>query len=214
MSRSDSGTGRARIARFAMIATLTALLTACGGDNVTANDDVYDSARELNLAFKGAVAEVQGRISDGDWRIGEYGDVPVECGDGYGFSMSRQVPVDYRITNDAESAATDLGEWLGSNGWVDISRRTYGEGIGNVLLEARNPDANVALLTVDFQKGEAADAASIRADSTCAEGNPNDLMRELYPGFPTDTVEIDPLPTEEPPDATPVFGFTEDGSPR
>jgi hypothetical protein len=192
---------------------LTALLTACGGEPVTSND-VYDTARELNLAFKSTVAEVQTRISDGAWRIGEYGDVPVECEDGYGFSMSRQVPLDYRIAGDAESAATELGEWLGSEGWVDISRRTYGEGIGNVILEARNPDSRVALLTVDFQKGEAADAASIRADSTCGEGDPNDLMRELYPGFPTDAVETDPLPTEEPPGATPVFGFTEDGAPR
>lgn len=178
------------------------------------NDALYESAREVNITFKEAVGAVQAQIDDGEWDSSHYGDVPVDCDDGYGFDMSRVTRPDWRLSDDAETTARELGEWLGTNGWSDVQLKTFPGEIGNVIVQARNVDAHVARLDVDIHPGTAGDSVTVRATSTCQDGDPDDLMAVLTPGWPTDAVDHEPRPETERPDATPIFGFTEDGQPR
>lgn len=205
---------RRRLAAVMLVVALGTVLTGCKGEQMPSDDELYANAREVNLAFKSAVGAVQAQIVDDEWRVGEYGDAPVDCDGGYGFEMSRLVPEDWRLTTDAETAARDLGEWLGTNGWTDVQVKTYSGDIGDVVVQARNDDAHVARLDVDIKAGTVADSVIVRAASTCQDGDPDQLMDILYPGGTSDPVETEPLPETERPDATPIFGFTEDGEPR
>lgn len=179
------------------------------------NDALYDDARGFNTAFKESVAEVQARVLDTEWKVSEYGNVPVDCAEGYGFRMTRTTPSPegWRLPAGIDQTAREIGEWLGTNGWSDVQLKTFEEGLGHVIVQARNEEAGVDRLDVDLATGDVADAVIVRADSTCHDGDPNTLMEELYPGWPTEQVDGE-LPTTERPDATPVFGFTAEGQPR
>lgn len=177
-------------------------------------DQLFSDAQSVNATFKQVVGNVQSQLEPADWRVGQYGDVPVDCDDGYGFKMTRLVPEEWRLSTDSLTTAQQLGDWLGTNGWSDVQVRTYEGGISNVVLQARNEEAHVDRLDVDIQTGSEADSVIIRATSTCQAGDPNELMAVLYPGWPTDTIEHDALPETEAPDADPVFGFTDSGAAR
>jgi hypothetical protein len=102
---------------------------------------------------------------------------------------------------------------LDENGWSEITKRTYSDGIADIVVEAERPDAHVGHLTVDISPGELYDSTTIYVDSTCEPGDwkkINDLRR---PGdlSPTD-IEKDPV--AEHPTAEPSFGRTEDGKRR
>lgn len=193
--------------------TVAAGLSGCGG-TMTGDDDLFERAREANATFKAAVSAVQAEISDDAWGVVQYGDVPRECGDGYAFRVQRTTPDGWRLSADAHTSAQSLGEWLGTHGWSDVQVRTYEGDVDNVVLQARKPDSGVDRLDVDFNPGTASDSVIVRADSTCQDGDPNELMAQLYPGWPTDANAGGELPETERPDATPIFGFTKDGSPR
>ncbi len=64
------------------------VLTGCGGPQMSPNETPsatpsstvgFEDAKAANLEYKAAVAEVQKQIFDGDWRVGEYGDVPISA---------------------------------------------------------------------------------------------------------------------------------------
>jgi hypothetical protein len=176
------------------------------------DDEWYADAREFNLEFKESVAEVQSRITDDPWRVDAYGHVALECGTGYGFEMWRLSPLDWRAGVDGETAARRLGDWLWEQGW-SVKLHTYGEGIDNVIISARNDEKYVADLYVSFLVGGAHDSVTLKATSTCRPGDPYALMDILDPGWLTES-EDPVMPETELPGAPPIFGFHEDGTPR
>lgn len=202
--------------RLLVISATAVALSACTAPQRVAGDDaVYDEARDVNLTFKRSVADVQASVLGSEWKVGEYGDVPVSCDDGYGFRMTRTTPspAGWRLPAGIERMAHEIGERLAADGWSDVEVVTYEEGLGHVLVQARRTVDGVARLDVDLATGEVADGVIVRAESTCHDGDPNALMAELYPGWPTEQTEGE-APTTERPDADPVFGFTAEGRPR
>ncbi|MDQ0647498.1 hypothetical protein QFZ53_001694 [Microbacterium natoriense] len=55
------------------IAVVLAPLTGCGGPAVT-GEELFDQAREVNFAYKAAVADVQLQLFEGEWTLEGYGD--------------------------------------------------------------------------------------------------------------------------------------------
>jgi hypothetical protein len=58
------------------------------------------------------------------------------------------------------------------------------------------------------------DGISLSAASVCEAGDVDALAEAIYPGLYEDSSREWPLPETERPDATPIFGFTDDGQPR
>jgi len=195
---------------------LAAALSGCG-DMQTSADDLYESARQHNLLFKQTVATVLLQLYDGDWQVQEYGDAPVDCDGGYGFELGRTTPEGWTLDGDAHFDAPTLGhrvaQWLTDRGWTTRDAATAAD--GTVMVQAADAPLGLARLVVEIRDGEAsADSLSVHATTDCFHGDPDELTAILYPGWPDNPADHEPLPVSEPAGATPVFGFTEDGRPR
>lgn len=183
----------------------------------TSSPAVFESAKEANTAFKAAVADVQRELWTEEWRVGVYGDMPSACGaDRYRFELSRDLPVEdgWRFPADPATMREDLASWMESNGYTDVTGLSYEGDVDTLTLTARNVDAGIDELTVQFHPGEVQDGISLSATSVCEPGDVDALSEEIYPGLYEDSSREWPLPETERPDATPVFGFTADGEPR
>jgi len=209
-----TGCRRAAVPVTAVLAL--ACLVGCTG-GAAPDDALYTSARQHDLVFRQTVATVLLHLYDGDWQVQEYGDAPVACDDGYGFELGRTTPEGWTLDGDAQADAPTLGHrvarWLADRGWT--ARDAAPDAEGTVEVHASVEDFGIETLTIEIRDGEAsADAIGVRATTTCFDGDPDELMAILYPGWPDDPVAHDPLPASEPPGAVPVFGFTEDGHAR
>ncbi|MFF2486620.1 hypothetical protein ACFVSU_09490 [Microbacterium sp. NPDC058062] len=203
----------ARLSRWLAVALL-ALLALPGCTAMAPHgDELYASARQANLLFKEAVAALLVHVSDGTWQVQEYGDIPVDCRDGYAFSLHRTTYEGWTTDADAPTTADRLGEWLIARGWTTRPPAQHAD--GEVVVEASDPSLDVATLTIEIRGGAGrADAIGVGATSTCFDGDPAELTAILYPGWPDHPVAHEPLPVGELAGATPIFGFTEDGEPR
>ena len=174
----------------------------------------FEEAKAVNLEFKTAVADVQKHLFDGEWRVGEYGDVPESCGDGYQFFLRRKLPEGFSFDGQGPQRMAELSSWMGANGWQIAPSPTYGEGIDNVVIVAGKPEARVARLDVDLLPGMAAegtvDVLEIRATSTCEPGDAAGILDQLR-GPLTAVPEDTGIPDLESPDATPLFERFEEG---
>lgn len=188
---------------------LVGALCGCGASSVS-DEELYERAREQNAAFKEAVASVQELVHTGEWEVYTYGATPTACDGGYKFEMSRALPPPALPPDtDARARADEIAAAMDADGWSDVVVRTYSEGIGHVIVQASHE--YVERIDVDINPGEAATGVLIRAESACFEGDLDALRPILNPQWPRGDHEY---PTRETPDATPVFGFTEDGQPR
>lgn len=192
------------------------MLTGCGAQMT--DDDTFEQAWQLNSTFKAAVADVQVQILDAPWQVDLYGSGPESCEgkpDHHRYQMVRTTPADWRIGADPLTAAKGIAAWLEDNGWEQVHIRTYTDSVDDVLIEARNTEANVDLLTVDYSPGEAFDGVDITAWSTCAPGRGYDIWRMQMPlGDPHSAVERAELPTVESPAAPQSFGWDDTGALR
>ncbi|GAA5209741.1 hypothetical protein [Microbacterium kyungheense] len=207
-----SGTGVIAAAALAAVAAVA----GCAGTQADA-EQLYAEARGQNLLFKQTLAGVQVHLYDGDWQVQEYGDLPVDCGAGYGFSLSRTTPEGWTLDGDAHADGPTFGahavRWLADRGWTTQPVATSDDGTTRV--QARNDALHIGSLTIEIRDGAAsADSVAVYAATDCYDGDPDELTAILIPGWPDDPVAHEPLPASEPPGAVPVFGFTEDGHPR
>lgn len=176
------------------------------------DDELYRSARDANLRFKEAVAKVLTHISDDSWQVQEYGDLPVDCHPGYAFALHRTTYEGWRLPTDAATTAAEIAGWLRAEGWTVTDPEP---GAGAVVVQASDHSRAIDSLVVEVRDGTGtADAIGVGAASDCVAGDAEELRAQLYPGYPDRPVDHDPLPVTEPPDATPIFGFTADGAPR
>ena len=195
------------------------LLTGCGGPQMPdeTTEDLFARAQEANATFKSSVADVQKELWTDEWRVVLYGDMPSRCGsDEFQFHMDRRVPVEggWRFPADPATMRDDLAEWMESQGYSDITGLSYTDGIDTLTLSARNVDAGIDEIIVQFHPGEVQDGIDISATSVCWPGDVDAVAEAIYPGLYEDASREWPLPRTERPDAEPVFGFTEDGEPR
>lgn len=204
----------------ALLAVAALFLTGCGGSPMptsTSDDELFTRAQAVNAAFKSSVAEVQRELWVDEWRVGAYGDMPAACGsDEFRFEMSRDLPVadGWRFPSEPGAMRDDLAGWMESNGYTDITGLSYTDDVDTLTLTARNVDAGIDEITVQFHPGEVQDGISLSAASVCEAGDVDALAEAIYPGLYEDSSREWPLPETERPDATPIFGFTEDGQPR
>lgn len=191
------------------IVAVAGVLSACGGNSVS-DEELYERAREQNVAFKEAVASVQELVHTGEWKVYTYGATPTGCDGGYRFEMSRALPLPALPPDtDARALADEIAAEMDADGWSDVVVHTYSEGIDHVIVQASHE--YVERIDVDINPGKVATGVLIRAESACFEGDLDALRPILNPQWPRGYHEY---PTLETPDATPVFGFTEDGQPR
>ncbi|MDF2045257.1 hypothetical protein P2P98_03725 [Microbacterium sp. Kw_RZR3] len=198
--------------------TVVILLSGCDGSGAApsrsaAGEESFTRAQAVNLNFKAAVAEVQEQIYAGEWRVGEYGDIPARCEDGYEFILRRNLPEGFSFDGQGLQRMADLRAWMTDNGWQVAPSPTYGEGIENTVIVAGKPEAKVSRLDVDMipagASGGVVDVLEVRATSTCEPGDPTALLDQLR-GPLTAVPEDDGIPDLERPDATPLFErFTE-----
>ncbi|MDF2666581.1 MAG: UDP-N-acetylmuramate dehydrogenase [Microbacterium sp.] len=195
------------------------LLTGCGGPQMSpvetpTSEQSFAEAKAVNLAFKTAVADVQKQIFDGEWRVGEYGDVPDACDQGYEFFLRRKLPEGFSFNEQGPQRMEELRTWMSDNGWQVDPAPSYGPGIDNIVIVASKPDAKVARLDVDLLPGTAAqgtvDVLEVRATSTCEPGDAAALLEQLrgpLKAVPDETG----IPDLESPDATPLFERSTEG---
>jgi len=207
-----AGGRRPRLGRLLAVVALVAIaLTGCAGAQPH-GEELYATARQANLLFKETVAAVLIHISDGTWQIQDYGDLPLDCHPGYAFSLHRTTFEGWTLDRDAATTAEGLAAWLGDRGWTAQIRSG---GDGQPAVEASAPALQIASLVIEIRDGDGtADAIGVGATSDCVDGDAEELKALLYPGYPDRPVAHEPLPAGEPAGATPIFGFTEDGSPR
>lgn len=208
---------RRGIRRLSVLAAmgLVLSLTACQGGGSVDPQDLYDEAKAVNTTFKEAVGAVQLQVFDGEWTVEQYGDIPRGCGsEGYEFRLGRATPDGWRLAAEPLDAAKSLGAWMDGEGWEDVSVKTFDGEIEDVTLVAARTEAHVSEIVVDFTPGELFDNVTVRATSTCEPGSWADLLQELVPGAPSEPPPGISRPSAERPDATPLFGFTADGTPR
>lgn len=199
------------------------VLTGCGGPQMSPNETPsatpsstvgFEDAKAANLEYKAAVAEVQKQIFDGDWRVGEYGDVPDQCEGGYQFFLRRKLPEGFSFDGQGPQRMEQLRTWMSENGWQVEPAPTYGAGIDNIVIVAGKPDEKVSRLDVDLIPGVAAegtiDVLELRATSTCEPGDAGAILDELR-GPLTAVPSDDDIPDLESPDATPLFERFEEG---
>lgn len=192
------------------------VLVALSGCAVAVSDEeLFEQARGVYMEYRSAAADVQVEILDGEWAVYDYGDTPDSCDeDGYSFRFGRTTPAGWRIDGTPSEAADQLAGWLHENGWSEIKKRTYGEGIADVLVEATKPEAHVGRLTVDYSPGQVQDSATITVISTCEPGGSRTIRDLRRPGYPEDKATLEKKPAEEHPLAEPSFGYTVDGKRR
>lgn len=185
----------------------------------TASGSLFDSARTTNLAFKSEVSAVQEQLWADDWEVVQYGDTPEACGDdSYSFSLRRDLPLPdatgWRLPEEPSAMRDRLARWLEDAGYSDVTGLSYTDGVDELTLTARNENAGIAELTIQFHPGDVQDGISLTATGTCHPGSARDLTAELFPGFYENSSLEWPPPATERPDATPIFGYDEDGNPR
>ncbi|MFF7291238.1 hypothetical protein ACFY9N_01760 [Microbacterium sp. NPDC008134] len=182
------------------------------------DEELFEQAREVNFAYKHAVAAVQLEILDAGWQISAYGDAPWACpGDAsrYEFDLTRRTPEGWRLDGTPLELAEDVAAWLDENGWSDIKTRGYSGEIADVVVEAEYPEKYVDLLIVDISPGEVFDAVTVSATSTCEPGDYLDIVRDQVPGFAdNDPIELHDERKTEHPTVPLSFGFNDDGTPR
>jgi len=198
--------------RIATVLVPAVALSGCASAQVD-GDELYATARQANLLFKETVAAVLVHLSDGTWQVQEYGDLPVDCDPGYAFALHRTTYEGWTLDADAPTTADRIAEWLTARGWTAKAPETDVD--GQVVVEASHPALAIDSLVIAIRDGEgSADAIGVGATTTCFDGDAEELTELLYPGYPDDPVDHEPLPTGEAAGATPIFGFTEDGRPR
>lgn len=215
-SATTSARRRPRVPQRVLAGALALVVAACVAsctDTRPHGEQLYSAARQANLLFKETVGAVLIHLSDGTWQVQEYGDLPVDCGAGYGFSLHRTTYEGWTLDADAATTADRIARWLADRGWTTSAPERGSD--GRVVVEASDPAVAVAMLAIEIRDGEGtADAIGVGATSDCFDGDPRELTAILYPGWPDDTVTHEPLPVSEPAGARPVFGFTADGRPR
>ena len=178
-------------------------MTSCAQTGVT----LYEHARETNLTMKQELSELQLHIFDGEWTVGEYGDIPNGCGaNGYNFYVQRGTPLesDWRMSAPtAPDMADELMDWLEGRGWTGIVGRTYAAGVSSVTVEAEKRSSYIDDLLITISSGVENDIVTIRATSTCEAGDRWEL-RELM--FPDNLFDYDVVERENPTE-TPKFGM-------
>lgn len=174
-----------------------------------ADDATFAEAKIVNAEFKRTVAEVQEQIYDGDWRVEEYGDVPVACPrDGYKFSLSRKLPLGFSFHERGPERMTEVHAWMQENGWNVEPIKTYSPGIDNIVIIGSKHQGRVARLDIDLVPGNVADgtidALEVRAASTCAPGDAYPILERLRGPFTAVRPDLG-LPALERPSDTPLF---------
>lgn len=186
-----------------ILAGVILTMTSCAQTGVA----LYEHARETNLAMKQELSELQLHIFDGEWTVGEYGDIPNGCGaNGYNFYVQRGTPLesDWRMSAPtAQALADELMEWLDGRGWTRIVGRTDDAGVSSVTVEAQKRSSHIDDLFVTIASGVENDIVTIRATSTCEAGDRWEL-RELM--FPDNLFDYDVVAREHP-RAHPKFGM-------
>jgi len=186
------------------------------------DQEQFNNAREVNSAFKAAVAQVQLNVFDGEWEIAEnYGQTPRGCGgtsqtDSYEFVMTRLTPEGWKLDRSPAELGNEVAAWFDENGWTDVKLRTYSDGIADVVVEAEKPDEHAGLVVVDINPGELFDTVTIRATSTCEAGDWRVIVEEQRGSGNQDDFDPDRagLPATEHPTDPPAFGLTDEGEPR
>lgn len=179
------------------------------------DDELLDQARDVNFAFKAALADVQMQVFDGDWKNYGYGAEAWNCDEkGYTFRFKRATLPQWKLTEPTRDAAERIATWLDDNGWQNIKTQGYSGDIANIVIHAAKPDSFVARLTIDISPDPATyDITTITAETRCFTSDVDRLDALLQPG----DLEVDDLemvPSTEHPTAKPSFGYTPDGKRR
>lgn len=186
-----------------VMGALLAVMTGC----FPSSSDLYNEARDVYMSMRSEIAALQLHIFDGEWAVGEYGDVPNDCGaDGYNFYVQRGTPLESEWRMFAPTApdmADELMDWLEGRGWTGIVGRTYAAGVSSVTVEAEKRSSYIDDLLITISSGVENDIVTIRATSTCEAGDRWEL-RELM--FPDNLFDYDVVEREHPTE-TPKFGM-------
>lgn len=180
------------------------------------DDELLEQARDVNFAFKAAVADVQMQVFDGDWKVYDYGGSPWNCeSSGYTFGFQRATLPQWKLNEPTREAADRIATWLDDNGWENIKTQGYSGDIANIVIHAAKPDSFVARLMIDISPDpDTYDIATISADSTCEPGDLERLDAIRRPGLHTEAEHLEDVPSTEHPTAKPSFGYTPDGKRR
>ncbi|MGN7966981.1 hypothetical protein ACTJKK_12975 [Microbacterium sp. 22179] len=174
-------------------------------------EELFERAREVNFAYKRAVADVQVQIFDGDWDLTGYGDFPDACASGgYEFDLIRYTPEGWHLNESPEAIADRVAAWLSEHGWTDIKTRGYSGEIADVVVEAEHPGNYVESLVVDISPGDLYDHVALYATSTCEPGDWHVIAEMRRPG----DAPKEQQPATEHPTAPLSFGFDADGKRR
>ncbi|MFJ2368105.1 hypothetical protein [Microbacterium sp. NPDC087665] len=179
------------------------------------DDELLDQARDVNFAFKAALADVQMQVFDGDWKNYGYGAEAWNCDEkGYTFRFKRATLPQWKLTEPTRDAAERIATWLDDNGWQNIKTQGYSGDIANIVIHAEKPDAYVARLMIDISPDPATyDIATITAETRCFTSDVDRLDALLQPGD-LEVDELEDVPSTEHPTAKPSFGYTPDGKRR
>lgn len=188
-------------------------LSGCG-EQMT-DDEILARARDVNLKFKTALANVQMQVLDGEWKVNDYGGSPWDCGsDGYTFTFKRRTLPDWKLNEPTRDAADRLATWLDDNGWENITTQGYSGDVTNIVIQAKKPDAYVDRLMIDISPDpETYDIATITAETNCFATDAHRLDALLEPGD-IEIEDLEKIPITEHPTAKPSFGYTPDGERR
>lgn len=185
----------------------------------TTDEELFTRAAELNASFRAAVADVQRQLWTEEWGVFEYGDAPSDCGDDrFRFDMGRYAPAaaqPWRFAKDPATMREELARWMEEHGYTDIEGLDYDAGVDTLTLTARNVDAGIDEISVQFHPGESHDGIEVRAKSVCRDGDHHAVINVVFPGVLEEPFRDWPArPEAEAPDDEPIFGTTEDGNPR
>ncbi|MFS0853447.1 hypothetical protein [Microbacterium sp. 179-I 3D4 NHS] len=180
------------------------------------DQELLEKARDVNFAFKAALADVQVQVFDGDWKIYDYGATPSDCGDGrYDFTFKRRTVPHWKLGEPAGDAAHRIATWLDENGWENITTQGYSGDIDNIVIQAEKSDAFVDRVVIDLSPDPGTyDIATVSAESTCIQGDRERLNTVRRPGLRTEEEVLEDVPSTEHPTAKPSFGYTPDGKRR
>ncbi|MFJ2370846.1 hypothetical protein [Microbacterium sp. NPDC087665] len=157
------------------------LTTGCAPTSV----ELYQQARDSNLAIKREIADLQLHIFDGAWEVSKYGDIPEGCGaNGYRFTFGRSTPPDdgWRLPQESTQAKLDaLMAWLHEHGWSNIRLLSYTGDVTSTSIEAEKPSAHIDDLLINFMPGIGNDIIILRIGGTCEPGDAGELIDLMFP---------------------------------
>lgn len=191
----------------------------CMANETPGAQSLYDEAKSLYVPFKTRVTEVQRDIFDGEWKLANYGDFPEACQDGGSaventFRFVISVSVKQNLTDLPESshdAAQVLSESLTATGWSDVRIEDVSvSDTASVTVWASDETQGVKTLMLNVHEGfnDSPTTVSLKAFSTCGNGDHLDLMDELFPSLDTPPEPETVVPSDEF-----RFGFDESGEP-